>query len=131
MVKVTYKGETRDIPSSYLANLKGAERQAQIKSIFEGKGRPKTSFKSKRSGYTKKFEEKYKTKISDDKFISKNIISQTGINKILAKGKGAYYSAGSRPNQTAFSWSRARLASVIMGGPARKVDIAIWNKYKK
>ena len=44
---------------------------------------------------------------------------------------GAYYSAGSRPNQTAGSWSRARLASVIMNGKARKVDIDIWNKYKK
>jgi hypothetical protein len=40
MVKVTYKGETRNIPASYLKGLKGKERAAQIRSIFEGKDRP-------------------------------------------------------------------------------------------
>jgi len=61
----------------------------------------------------------------------KNIISKTGVDKILAKGRGAYFSSGSRPNQTPASWSNARLASVIMNGAARKVDKAIWDKYKK
>ena len=104
----------------------------QIKSIKEGKDRPKVdSFKSKRSTHVVKFEKKYGTKITDDDFISKNIISKTGINKILSKGRGAYYSSGSRPNQTADSWARARLASVITGGAARKVDKDIWEKYKK
>ena len=94
--------------------------------------RPKVeSFKSKRSGHVKKFEERYKTKITNDSFISKNIISKTGIDQILSKGRGAYYSAGSRTNQTPESWARARLASVIMGGKARQVDKAIWDKYKK
>jgi len=79
----------------------------------------------------KSLRKKYGTKISDYKFISKNIITKTGIDKILDKGRGAYYSAGSRPNQTAESWARARLASVIMGGPARRIDKDIWNKYKK
>ena len=78
-----------------------------------------------------RFEKKYGKKITDDNFISKNIISKVGINQILKKGMGAYFSSGSRPNQTPQSWSRARLASVIMNGPARKVDIDIWNKYKK
>ena len=113
-------------------SLTPADKKKQIKSIKEGKDRPKVkSFKSKRSSHTIAFEKKYGTKITDDAFISKNIISKTGIDKILKKGMGAYYSAGSRPNQTAQSWSRARLGSVIMGGAARKVDIDIWNKYKK
>ena len=113
-------------------SLTPADKKKQIKSIEEGKDRPKVkSFKSKRSSHTVAFEKKYGTKITDDAFISKNIISKTGIDKILKKGMGAYYSSGSRPNQTAQSWSRARLGSVIMGGPARKVDIDIWNKYKK
>ena len=43
---------------------------------------------------------------------------------------GAYYSSGSRPNVTKEQWARARLASVIMNGPARKVDLDIWDKYK-
>ena len=109
-----------------------ADKKKQIKSIKEGTDRPKVkSFKSKRSSHTVAFEKKYGTKITDDAFITKNIISKTGIDKIIKKGMGAYYGAGSRPNQTAQSWSRARLASVIMGGKARKVDSDIWEKYKK
>jgi hypothetical protein len=108
------------------------DKKKQIKSIKDKTDRPKVkSFKSKRSSHTIAFEKKYGTKITDDTFISKNIISKAGIDQILKKGVGAYYSSGSRPNQTAGSWSRARLASVIMGGPARKVDSKIWNKYKK
>lgn len=131
MVKITYKGETRNVPASYLAGLKGKERNAQIKSFFEGKERPKTSFKSKRSGWAKKFEDKYGTKITDKKFIHDNIITRTGQKKIIDKGKGAYFSSGSRPNQTPTSWGLGRLASVIMGGGARKIDKKIWDKYKR
>jgi len=129
-IKITYKGESRNVPKTYLEGLKGYERQKQIKSIFEGTMRPKTSFKSERSSWARKFEDKYKTKISDKKFIYKNIISKTGAEKIIMKGKGAYYSSGSRPNQTAYSWGLARLASVIMGGNARKIDKDIWEKYR-
>lgn len=121
------------IPKQYIPkSLTPADRKKQIKSIKEGKDRPKVdSFKSKRSSWVVKFEKKYGEKITNDAYISKNIISKTGINKILDKGRGAYYSSGSRPNQTAESWARARLASVIMGGAARKVDKDIWEKYKK
>ena len=94
--------------------------------------RPKVkNYKSKRSSHVEKFEKKYGTKITNKSFIFKNIISKAGVDKILSKGKGAYFSAGSRPNQTPASWSNARLASVIMGGNARKVDKEIWDKYKK
>lgn len=130
MVKITYKGETRNVPANYLKGLKGEDRKKQIKSFFEGKDRPKTDFKSKRSGYVKKFEDKYKTKITDKDFIHKNIITNKGQELILSKGRGAYYT-GSRPNQTASSWAYARLASVIVGGPARKIDKDIWVKYKR
>lgn len=41
---------------------------------------------------------------------------------IVKKGEGAYYSSGSRPNQTAQSWAYARLASAVTGGPASLVD---------
>jgi len=129
MVKVSYKGETRNVPATYLKGLKGAERKKQIKSFFEGKDRPKTSAKTKRSKWVIMFEKKYKTKITDKKFINKNILTNVGQKKVMDKGKGAYYSSGSRPNQTASSWAYARLASVIMGGPARKIDKSIWEKY--
>jgi hypothetical protein len=129
-IEISYKGKTRKVPESYLKGLKGKERRAQIKSIFEGKERPDTSFKSKRSGWVKKFEDKYGTKITDKKFINQNIITYTGQKKIIDKGKGAYFSSGSRPNQTPTSWGLARLASVILGGEARRIDKKIWDKYK-
>ena len=113
-------------------SLTPADKKKQIKSIKDKTERPKVkSFTSKRSSHTVAFEKKYGTKITDDTFISKNIISKAGIDQILKKGVGAYYSSGSRPNQTPGSWSRARLARVIMGGKARQVDNSIWNKYKK
>lgn len=130
MVKITYKGQTREVPANYLKGLKGKEREKQIKSFFEGKDRPKTSVKTKRSKHTIAFEKKYGTKISDKKFIHENIITNKGQELILSKGRGAYYT-GSRPNQTASSWAYARLASVIVGGPARKIDKDIWVKYKR
>ena len=130
MVKVTYKGETRDIPANYLKGLNKTDRTKQIKSIFEGKIRPSTSAPEKRSQYIIRFENKYKKKITDKEFIHKNIITKTGQQQIIKKGIGAYFSSGSRPNQTPMSWALARLASVIMNGPARKVDTIIYDKYK-
>ena len=69
--------------------------------------------------------------ISNEKWIHDNIITRTGQRKIIDKGMGAYYSSGSRPNQTPMSWGRARLASVILNGPSRRIDKNIWNKYKR
>ncbi len=47
------------------------------------------------------------------------------LKKIVNKGRGAYYSSGSRPNQTAESWGIARLASSVTGGNASLVDYHI------
>jgi acyl-CoA synthetase (AMP-forming)/AMP-acid ligase II len=46
----------------------------------------------------------------------------TDIETILSKGRGAFASSGSRPNQTPDSWAYARLASVLTGGKAMAVD---------
>jgi len=77
------------------------------------------------------FEKQYGYKVSDYDKISEKILSKRGIEMILDKGRGAYFSSGSRPNQTPESWARARLASVIMGGPAREVDKKIWDAHRK
>ena len=120
------------IPEQYLPkSLSKADRAKQKKSILEGTERPKVKFKSTTSKHVKGFQKKYQTNITDDTYIDKNIITRTGINKIIKKGMGAYYTSGSRPNQTAQSWARARLASVIMNGPARRVDKDIWEKHKR
>ena len=48
-----------------------------------------------------------------------------GLRQIVRKGEGAYYSSGSRPNQSPQSWGYARLASAITGGNASAVDFHI------
>lgn len=120
------------LPKKYVPkSLTASDRKKQIKSIREKTDRPKLkSFQSKRSSWVEKFEKKYGKKITNKSWIDKNILKKEGQDLILKKGKGAYYSSGSRPNQTPFSWANARLASVIMGGNARKTDLVIWNKYK-
>lgn len=51
--------------------------------------------------------------------------SRKALKKIVNKGEGAFYSSGSRPNQTAQSWGYARLASAITGQKAAVVDYSI------
>ena len=120
------------IPKKYTAGLSPSDKKKQIKSIKESrelykkgqfKDRPKLkSAKTKRSSNVIKFEKMYGTKITDKQYIVKNLISEKGREQIIKKGKAAYASSGSRPNQTPFSWSLARLASVLTFGPALKVD---------
>lgn len=50
------------------------------------------------------------------------------MTQIVKKGEGAYFSSGSRPNQTGQSWGIARLASAITGGKAAAVDYSILEK---
>ena len=122
MVKITYKGETRDIPKRYLPDtLKGKDRQAQIKSIFEKKERPKTKVKERKSSWTIKFDKKYGDELDKmkGKRSKKNIAKITGIpfkaiDEVYKKGEGAFYSSGSRPNQTPSSWARGRIYAFIM-----------------
>jgi hypothetical protein len=136
LVKIKCKNKTRRIPKRYLANLKSKERKLQIKSICEGKVRPKTSFKSRKSGWTQKFNSVYGDRISNmsgGKSL-KNISIVSGIDvralrSVYKKGKAAYYNGGSRPNQTADSWAYARVFSYIMGGNTRKVDEHITKEF--
>ena len=82
MVKVTYKGETRNIPKRYLPDtLSKSERQKQIKSIFEGKERPKTKVKEKKSTWTTQFDKEYGEELDamKGKRSKSNIAKVTGI----------------------------------------------------
>jgi hypothetical protein len=119
------------IPKKYLPkSLSPEDRKKQLESIKKGTDRPKVDFRPKRSSHCEKFEKKYGFKISNLNRVYKEIISKKGVDEIKKKGIGAYYSGGSRPNQTPESWWKARLCSVIMNGKARKVDMDIWLKYK-
>ena len=135
-VKITYKGQTKNVPKTYVEGLKGADRRKQIKSIFEGTFRPKTKVESKKSSWTVKFNKKYGKELDKMKGgrTKRNIAKVTGIpfkaiDEVFKKGEGAYYSAGSRPNQTPQSWAYARVYSYILGGNARKTDSEITKKY--
>jgi hypothetical protein len=64
---------------------------------------------------------------------SKELSRKTGcsvsaLKQIVKKGEGAYYSSGSRPNQTAQSWGYARLASSLTAGKSAAVDYNILEK---
>jgi Family of unknown function (DUF5824) len=54
--------------------------------------------------------------------------SISALNAIVRKGEGAYFSSGSRPNQTAHSWGYARLGSAITGGKSSVIDFHIIEK---
>ena len=85
------------------------------------------SFHSKTSKHIKNARKIYNIQeIKPSKELSqKTGCSLAALQKIVSKGEGAYYSSGSRPNQTAQSWGYARLASSITGGKAAAVDYDI------
>ena len=85
------------------------------------------SFKSKKSQHILNAEKIYKVKSLkiDKKLANKTGCSINALNKLVKKGQGAYYSSGSRPNQTAHSWGMARMASSVTGGKAAAVDYKI------
>jgi len=89
-----------------------------------------SSYKNKKSNHISNAR-----KIYDIKNITPNkeLAEKTGcklsaLKQIVKKGEGAYYSSGSRPNQTPQSWGLARLASSITSGKAAAVDYDIINK---
>jgi|TARA_Y200000002_G_C22647873_1_gene649966 hypothetical protein len=100
------------------------------KSYKRGKyvDRPRVkTFKSVESPHIKKAKRIYKLKTMK---VGKELAKRTGcskkcLKKIVKKGMGAYYSSGSRPNQSGSSWGIARLASSITGGKAAAVDYKI------
>ena len=101
-------------------------RRLYKKGIYHS--RPKlSSFKSKKSNYIIKAEKMYNVnKIGATDELSKATgCKKSALAKIINKGAGAYYSSGSRPNQTAQSWGIARLASAITAGKAAAVDYNI------
>ena len=129
------------VPNHYTSGLSRKDKKKQQKNLKKStkdyeKGkytsRPKLkSFKSKKSNWTSKFEKKYGKDVKKYKQISKVTgIPVPALKEVVKKGMGAYYSSGSRPNQTAESWGKARMYSYIMGGPTRKIDHHITEKYK-
>ena len=101
-------------------------RAAYKKGIYINR-KPLKSFKNKKSQHLINAEKLYKV---NKVVINNNLAKKTGcsikaLNKIVKKGQGAFFSSGSRPNQSAHSWGIARLASSISGGKAAAIDYNI------
>jgi len=101
-------------------------RKLYKKGIYYNR-KPVKSFKSTKSPHVIKAMKIYKVdKIQPDSNLARATgCSKYALQKIVNKGQGAYFSSGSRPNQTAQSWGIARLASSITGGKAAAVDYSI------
>jgi hypothetical protein len=130
----------RMFPKKYTAKLSKKDKKKQLtqlkklkKAYSKGKylDRPKLkSYKKKESGWTAKFHKLY-PEAKTMKQISKAVnIPEKALRAVIKKGKGAYYSSGSRPNQTPTSWGKARMYAYILGSPTRKYDHHITEKYK-
>ena len=116
------------------------DKQKQIKMLLKSKKLYKThkyytrdkiaSYKNKKSTHILNARRIYNIQnITPNKELSqKTGCSLSALNQIVKKGEGAYYSSGSRPNQTAQSWGLARLASSLTSGKAAAVDYAIIDK---
>ena len=121
-------------------NLTKKDKQKQLNMLIKSKKLYKNH-----KYYTRKSISSYKNKksnhilnarkIYDIQNITPNkeLAQKTGckisaLKQIVKKGEGAYYSSGSRPNQTPQSWGLARLASSITSGKAAAVDYDIIEK---
>jgi hypothetical protein len=91
--------------------------------------KPVKSFKSKTSSHILNAKKMYNVKKigATNELAIKTGCSKLALAKIINKGAGAYYSSGSRPNQTAQSWGIARLASALTSGKAGAIDYDILN----
>ena len=125
-------------PSRYLPkNVSNNDKKRQFKMLIKSKKMYK-----KHQYYTRKNISSYKNKKSNHLLHARKIYNiqnitpnaqlalKTGckisaLNQIVKKGEGAYYSSGSRPNQTPQSWGLARLASSLTSGKAAAVDYDI------
>lgn len=131
----------KKIPIRYLPKrLTKKDRQSQINMLRKSK----KLYKSHKY-YTRGKLASYKNKTSkhivnatklygvdsikpNEELAKKTGCSVSALNQIVKKGEGAYYSSGSRPNQTAQSWGLARLASSITSGKSAAVDYNILEK---
>jgi len=129
------------LPTKYLPSLKQIKDSAkQVKMLLKSRKQYK-----KGKFFTRKKIKSYKSKtsnhITDARKIygienvapNKELAKKTGcslsaLKQIVRKGQGAYFSSGSRPNQTSQSWGLARLASSITAGKSAAVDYDILEK---
>ena len=133
-------------PKTYTAGLSSLDKQKQKKQLDKSRsdykkgkftGRKKlSSYKPKPSTFVEQVKKKTGVGMNFDKLADKLTRTnrrkkelKTAFGEVASKARGAFYSSGSRPNQTPSSWAKARVASVLVGGPSRKIDKKIVEKY--
>lgn len=118
--KLTFKDKKKQF------NMLKKSRSLYKKNIYYKRANLQ-SFKSKKSPHIINAERIYNIKSLsvNDELARKTGCTKEALCKIINKGEGAYYSSGSRPNQTPQSWGIARLASAITSGKAAAVDYDI------
>jgi len=137
----TAKKQRRRVPLKYIPNrLTKKDKKAQYDMLMKSRKMYKSnkyytrkkvpSFKSKTSKHILNARRIYKVDVVQP---TKELSKKTGcsvkaLNDIVKKGQGAYYSSGSRPNQSGASWGIARMASSVTGGKSAAVDFHILEK---
>jgi hypothetical protein len=129
------------IPIRYLPSyLSNNDKTRQINAIKKSRKlykkhtyykRPSVaSFKNTHSKHIQKAKQIYGVEkiVPSLELVNATGCSMKALQKIVNKGEGAYYSSGSRPNQTAQSWGFARLASSITAGKSASIDYDILEK---
>ena len=121
-------------------NLTKKDKQKQLNMLIKSKKLYKnhkyytrksiSSYKNKKSNHILNARKIYNIQnITPNKELAqKTGCKLSALQQIVKKGEGAYYSSGSRPNQTPQSWGLARLASSITSGKAAAVDYDIIEK---
>jgi hypothetical protein len=128
-------------PIRYIpTRLTSSDKEKQYKMLLKSKKMYKnhkyftrkkvSSYKHKKSTHIMNARKIYGVEhITPNKELSeKTGCSIDALQQIVRKGEGAYFSSGSRPNQTAQSWGYARLASSITAGKSAAVDYNILYK---
>jgi len=130
-----------NFPVRYLPKvLIKKDKKTQIKNLIKSKKMYKkhkyytrkhlSSYKNKKSKHILNFRKIYNMQniTPNTELALKTGCKLSALNKIVKKGEGAYYSSGSRPNQTPKSWGLARLASSLTSGKSAAVDYDIIKK---
>ena len=116
-----YTGLSKTDTSKQIAYIKKSQREYK-KGIYRVRPTPK-SYKHKPSRHIVDLQRRYGLATMNTNKISNLFgVSASKQKAVLAKGMAAYYSSGSRPGQTPSSWAHARLASVLLGRGACKID---------
>jgi hypothetical protein len=126
------------VPIRYLPRvLTKNDKQKQIKMLKKSKKLYKkhkyytrnklSSYKNKKSNHISNARKIYNIQniTPNTELAEKTGCKLSALKQIVKKGEGAYYSSGSRPNQTPQSWGLARLASSLTSGKSAAVDYDI------